>query len=46
MNFRKLDSMPQRDLDAVLWQSVHGDGAAPPPPGPNAVREEARDDDD
>jgi hypothetical protein len=36
MNFRKLDSEPQRNLDAVLWKSIHGDDAVPPPPGPNA----------
>jgi phospholipase C len=39
MNFRKLDSMPQRELDAVLWKSIHGAGAVPPPPGPNAAGE-------
>ncbi len=31
-----LDCASQRDLDALLWKSVHGEGAAPPPPGPNA----------
>jgi phospholipase C len=36
MNFRKLDSMPQRSLDSVLWKSVHGADAVPPPAGPNA----------
>jgi Phosphoesterase family len=36
MNFRELDSEPQRDLDAVLWKSIHGADAVPPPPGPNA----------
>jgi phospholipase C len=47
MNFRKLDSEPQRNLDAVLWKSVHGEDAVPPPPGPNASGEdEAREDDD
>ena len=45
MNFRKLDSEPQRNLDAVLWKSIHGEDAVPPPPGPNAAGEEARDDD-
>jgi hypothetical protein len=43
MNFRKLDSEPQRNLDAVLWKSIHGADAVPPPPGPNAAGEEARD---
>jgi hypothetical protein len=45
MNFRKLDGEPQRELDAVLWKSIHGDDAVPPPPGPNAAGEEARGDD-
>jgi hypothetical protein len=39
MNFRKLDSTPQRALDAVLWKSIHGADAVPPPPGPNAAGE-------
>jgi phospholipase C len=43
MDFRRIDSMPQRDLDRVLWQSIHGKGSVPPPPGPNAAGEEARD---
>ena len=34
-----LDRAPQRELDALLWKSVHGIDATPPPPGPNAVRE-------
>jgi hypothetical protein len=47
MDFRKLDSMPQRYLDAVLWKSIHGADSVPPPPGPNASGlDEARDDDD
>jgi DNA-binding beta-propeller fold protein YncE len=36
MDFRKLDSEPQRNLDAVLWKSIHGEDSVPPPPGPNA----------
>jgi hypothetical protein len=31
-----VDRVPQRTLDAVLWKSVHGIAAKPPPPGPNA----------
>ncbi len=31
-----LDCASQRDLDRLLWQSVHGAGSEPPPPGPNA----------
>jgi YVTN family beta-propeller protein len=30
------DSIPQRVMDRLLWKSVHGAGAKPPPPGPNA----------
>src|SRR5712692_520703 len=29
------DSIPQGQLDAELWRSVHGAGSKPPPPGPN-----------
>jgi DNA-binding beta-propeller fold protein YncE len=31
-----VDRIQQRTLDAVLWKSVHGAAAIPPPPGPNA----------
>jgi len=30
------DRVPQRELDRILWQSVHGRHSLPPPPGPNA----------
>lgn len=30
------DRTPQRILDHILWQSVHGPLSQPPPPGPNA----------
>jgi hypothetical protein len=30
------DTIPQRLLDRILWQSVHGPHSQPPPPGPNA----------
>jgi phospholipase C len=33
---KRLDEVPQHVLDRILWQSVHGAGSAPPPPGPNA----------
>ena len=36
-----LDCASQRDLDRLLWKSVHGWGAAPPPPGPGASRRDA-----
>ncbi len=31
------DRTPQRILDRILWQYVHGAGSEPPPPGPNAA---------
>ncbi|MEA2374539.1 MAG: hypothetical protein QOD53_1002, partial [Thermoleophilaceae bacterium] len=31
-----LDKVPQRKLDRILWQAVHGPHSTPPPPGPNA----------
>lgn len=33
------DQVSQRLLDRVLWKSVHGAHASPPPPGPNAEDE-------
>jgi hypothetical protein len=30
------DAIPQSELDAELWRSVHGARSTPPPPGPNA----------
>ena len=32
----RLDAVPQRELDAILWKSVYGANSTPPPPGPNA----------
>jgi hypothetical protein len=37
-----VDRVSQRRLDAVLWKSVHGHEAMPPPPGPNAENEPER----
>lgn len=34
--WKGVDQVPQRVLDRLLWQSVHGAGSEPPPPGPNA----------
>jgi phospholipase C len=34
------DRVPQRYLDKILWQYVHGKGSKPPPPGPNASGED------
>jgi hypothetical protein len=39
-----VDRVPQRTLDGVLWKSVHGPDATPPPPGPNAEPETANSD--
>jgi DNA-binding beta-propeller fold protein YncE len=32
-----LDEIPQHELDALLWKSVHGLDSSPPPAGPNAA---------
>ena len=32
----RTDRTPQRILDRILWQYVHGADSKPPPPGPNA----------
>ncbi len=37
LDFSTLDQVPQRTLDRILWKSVKGETAVPPPPGPNAV---------
>jgi DNA-binding beta-propeller fold protein YncE len=37
LNLQEPDHVSQRELDRVIWKSVHGDKAEPPPPGPNAV---------
>ena len=34
------DRVPQRYLDRILWQYVHGKDSQPPPPGPNASGED------
>jgi WD40 repeat protein len=39
LNLQHPDMVPQRLLDKILWQAVHGKGAQPPPPGPNAEAE-------
>jgi DNA-binding beta-propeller fold protein YncE len=39
MNFRGIDLESQRELDAILWKSIHGADSVPPPPGPNASNE-------
>lgn len=32
-----IDRIPQHEMDRLLWKSVHGWKAQPPPPGPNRV---------
>jgi hypothetical protein len=34
------DAVPQGQLDAILWKSVHGASSMPPPAGPNAEKGE------
>jgi hypothetical protein len=41
-----LDCIPQHEMDALLWRSVHGAHAVPPPPGPNAVFEHEDEDEE
>lgn len=36
LNINAPDRVPQRILDKILWQAVHGAGSQPPPPGPNS----------
>jgi Phosphoesterase family len=36
LNLSQLDRVPQRKLDRIIWKTVYGDRAEPPPPGPNA----------
>jgi hypothetical protein len=36
------DRVPQRYLDRILWQYLHGEDSEPPPPGPNASGEDER----
>jgi hypothetical protein len=45
MDFGGLDRVSQQDLDGVLWKSVHGQNAVPPPPGPNASGQDETDSD-
>jgi len=44
LDLNHLDSVPQQTLDGVLWKSVHGPEATPPPPGPNAEPESSNTD--
>jgi YVTN family beta-propeller protein len=40
LNLNHTDEVPQRVLDKILWQAVHGAKSQPPPPGPNAEAED------
>jgi len=44
LSLGEVDSVPQAQLDAILWRSVYGVNATPPPPGPNAEYEKADND--
>jgi hypothetical protein len=36
LDFTRLDQVPQRTLDEILWHAVYGADSTPPPPGPQA----------
>jgi hypothetical protein len=40
LSFGRLDSVPQWQVDRILWHSVHGAHSEPPPPGPGAEKGE------
>lgn len=46
LNFAKIDSVPQWQIDEILWKSVYGADSTPPPPGPNAEYEQPGEDGD
>jgi DNA-binding beta-propeller fold protein YncE len=47
LNLKQLDSVPQHELDRVLWQAIKGPNVPVPPPGPNASgKDELADPDD
>jgi DNA-binding beta-propeller fold protein YncE len=37
LNLSQPDRVPQRILDRILWKTIYGDKAEPPPSGPNAT---------
>jgi YVTN family beta-propeller protein len=45
LSLAKVDSVPQWQIDEILWKSVYGADSAAPPPGPNAEYEQPGDDD-
>jgi hypothetical protein len=36
----EVDAVPQGQLNAILWKSVHGASSTPPPAGPNAEKDQ------
>ncbi len=36
----EVDAVPQAQMDAILWKSVYGARSTPPPPGPNADKDQ------
>jgi hypothetical protein len=36
----EVDAVPQGQLNAILWKSVHGASSTPPPAGPNADKDQ------
>jgi hypothetical protein len=36
----EIDAVPQGQLNAILWKSVHGADSTPPPAGPNAEKDQ------
>jgi hypothetical protein len=36
LDFTRLDQVPQRTLDEILWHAVYGPDSTPPQPGPHA----------
>jgi hypothetical protein len=40
IDFTHTDRVPQDVSDRILWYSVHGATSRPPPPGPNATRDQ------
>jgi hypothetical protein len=46
LSLAKVDSVPQWQIDEILWKSVYGADSTPPPPGPNAEYEQPGEDGD
>jgi YVTN family beta-propeller protein len=40
LSLARVDSVPQWQIDEILWKSVYGADSTPPPPGPNAEYEQ------